>query len=735
MGKKQEEWKENNPAASKDQETAFSRCLAVLKLIRPAMDFLDHSLSALQDILPARNLQLSSNDSGQALTKLVDSEKRYGMLVKNVSTAVMLCELKFDYYGRPMDLIIRSVDRNCESLIGIRSRDLPLFAKEANVPELAQREMLAGFAEKVKNDSPRHLEVDLNQPGKVLALSVYHLNDGCLAVICRDKREYGEAETELKHFAEQWQDWVKQYAQTLQDRLAVFKKNAAEGHKTQIQLKKLSKVFMDSTDPIIIEDMQHTIVDLNVAAENVYGYCRDELIGRSVACLIPEDRRTYAIDLRRRCIGGETIHNWEGMRQDRCGAPHPALITAFVLKGNDGKPESIATIARNISSIKSIQHEIKQRARQLSRLSSEQTLAQQRERHRLARTLHDNLQQLLAGAKLKLEIFAAEHGTSDHANLKSALELVIESLKISRGLATELSPPVLFQQGLCHALRWLARQTRKNHNLTIDLTLDKRAEPEQEELKILLFESVRELLLNIVKHAEAKSAAVKLKYEHDRVKITVCDKGVGFNPQTLWKRSMENGGGFGLFNIRERLQLLGGTFQVESSIGQGTVATLTSPLKSSTYDSSKIKPSKVKMSFNAPSFEIPRSSFDQRGDKIRVMLVDDHAVMRDGLSAMLARHHDIEIAGEASNGEEAVGMAGRIRPDVILMDINMPKVDGIEATRRIHTEFSEIQIIGLSMYEADDQAELMAAAGAVGYLNKAGSSKALLRAIRDAAKS
>jgi PAS domain S-box-containing protein len=735
MGKKQEEWKQRKPATPEDRETAFSQYTAVLKLIRPAMELLGHSLDAFQDILPARKFSLSSNDSGQTLTKLADSEKRYGMLVKNTFTAVMLCKVQFDYYGKPVDLIINSVDRNFEALLSIRSQDLPLSAKDANAPELAHKELLAKFANSVKTDKPRHLEVSLGRLGKVLALSVYHLNDNCLVVVCRDKGQYREANVELAYFTKLLEDWLKQNVQALQDGLAGLKENTVRRRKAQTQLKKLSKVFMDSTDPIIIENMQHTIVDLNTAAENVYGYSHEELIGRSVTCLIPENRRTFAMDLRRRCIGGETIHDWEGVRQDRTGAPHPALITAFILRGNDGKPESIATIARNISSIKSMQHEIKQRARQLSRLSSEQTLAQQRERHRLAKTLHDNLQQLLAGAKLKLEIFAAEPLVRDHTNLKSALELVVESLKISRALATELSPPVLFQQGLANALSWLARQTHKNHGLTIDLTLDKRAEPEQEELKILLFESVRELLFNIVKHAETKSAAVELKYDHDRVKITVCDKGVGFNPQKLWGNTMENGGGFGLFNIRERLQLLGGTFQIKSRVGKGTAATLTSPLKSSTYNFSKVKPSKVKMSFKPPSFETPRPSFDQGRGKIRVMLVDDHAVMRDGLSAMLARHHDIEIAGEASNGEEAVGMVGRIRPDVILMDINMPKVDGIEATRRIHTEFSEIQIIGLSMYEADDQAELMAAAGAVGYLNKAGSSKALLRAIRDAAKS
>lgn len=111
-------------------------------------------------------------------------------------------------------------------------------------------------------------------------------------------------------------------------------------------------------------------------------------------------------------------------------------------------------------------------------------------------------------------------------------------------------------------------------------------------------------------------------------------------------------------------------------------------------------------------------------------LVDDHSVMREGLSRMLDTHSDIEVVAEASDGEEAVRRSRELIPDVILMDISMPNMDGIEATRIIHSELPHIRIIGLSMYDEDDQAKAMLDAGASAYRSKSGNKDRLLAAIR-----
>lgn len=117
---------------------------------------------------------------------------------------------------------------------------------------------------------------------------------------------------------------------------------------------------------------------------------------------------------------------------------------------------------------------------------------------------------------------------------------------------------------------------------------------------------------------------------------------------------------------------------------------------------------------------------------IRVMLVDDHAVVRSGLSAFLLAYEDLELVGEAADGIEAVAACGRVHPDVVLMDMVMPRMDGATATRAIRERFPDIQVIALTSFKEDNLVQDALRAGAIAYLLKNVSSDALARAIRAA---
>jgi two-component system, NarL family, nitrate/nitrite response regulator NarL len=116
--------------------------------------------------------------------------------------------------------------------------------------------------------------------------------------------------------------------------------------------------------------------------------------------------------------------------------------------------------------------------------------------------------------------------------------------------------------------------------------------------------------------------------------------------------------------------------------------------------------------------------------RIRVVLVDDHIVVRQGVAGLLKAEPDISIAGEASDGESAVALVRQVRPDVVLMDISMPGMNGIEATGIIHAEMPEVRVIGLSMFEEAERADAIRQAGAVNYLTKSGPAEELVAAIR-----
>jgi len=259
--------------------------------------------------------------------------------------------------------------------------------------------------------------------------------------------------------------------------------------------------------------------------------------------------------------------------------------------------------------------------------------------------------------------------------------------------------------------------------LFVDLEL-KESEPLPEDLKVLLFESVRELLFNVVKHANTRSAVVNLRHFDGSLQVTVSDQGVGFDP-TAMPAAGEEGAGFGLFSICERLELMGGTFEIGSSLGQGSRFVLTLPIAPSTVIESPPKGILV-----LPKAHLMPSGYPDPGRKIRVMLVDDHAVVRQGIANLLRDQPDIEVIGEAADGQEAVELAARLLPNVILMDISIPKLDGVEATRIIHNDWPEIRIIGLSMFEEADRARAMRDAGAVDYITKSGPAEELIHVIR-----
>ncbi len=117
---------------------------------------------------------------------------------------------------------------------------------------------------------------------------------------------------------------------------------------------------------------------------------------------------------------------------------------------------------------------------------------------------------------------------------------------------------------------------------------------------------------------------------------------------------------------------------------------------------------------------------------IRILVVDDHAVVRSGLSKFLMVNKDLELVGEASDGAEAIQMTGLHKPDVILMDLVMPGVDGISAAREIHKKYPQVKIIALTSFFEQDQVQGAIQAGAIGYLQKNVTAAELGNAIRSA---
>jgi PAS domain S-box-containing protein len=395
--------------------------------------------------------------------------------------------------------------------------------------------------------------------------------------------------------------------------------------------------------------------------------------------------------------------------------------------------------------------ELVQSQDRLRMLATELNLTEQRERKRLAGELHDYLAQLLVVCRLNLgHVRRAGLPPKADKTIKETEEVLNQALNYSRTLMAELSPPVLQEHGLPAGLKWLAEQMER-HGLKVTVDVGDAADillPQDSAM--LLYQSVRELLMNALKHAESQNVSVHLDRRDGNLRIEVHDDGVGFDlaaAAAATPTAMSSK--FGLFSLRERMRALGGWFHLESAPGKGTTATLALPLsggaasasetratseKSRTGESPDFQPLNFTPVPVAPLSPVPpfsRVAQDVHEEpRVRVLLVDDHAMVRQGLRSVLDSYADIEVVGEAWNGEEAVDAVEALQPAVVLMDINMPKLNGIEATARIKSRYPAITVIGLSVNAGGENEAAITKAGAALLLTKEAAVDELYQAIR-----
>jgi signal transduction histidine kinase/CheY-like chemotaxis protein len=369
---------------------------------------------------------------------------------------------------------------------------------------------------------------------------------------------------------------------------------------------------------------------------------------------------------------------------------------------------------------------LEQQAQELRQLTHELTDAEQRERKRLARILHDGLQQILMAVEITLTMLGMDNESEE---LEQARELVSEAVQISRSLAYELAPPVLYESTFTEALAWLARWFGEKHHFNVNVNIATDLPTLTENAKVFLFNAIRELLLNSVKHSGVQEAVVHCaKGGDDWWQIEVQDAGKGFNPVNLNTAYLHDEAdierGFGLLSIRERLISLGGSLEITSEPDTGAHFMIRFPVSAAEPDKSQPRTKARHEEADAPDLAARRE-----GRSVRILVVDDHRVVREALAAMLQRQTHFEVIGEAGDGAEAVELAEQLKPDVILMDITMPHMNGIEATRRIKEKHPTIYIVGLSLHDEADKAQAMRRAGATTYLQKETASKTLIETL------
>jgi PAS domain S-box-containing protein len=340
------------------------------------------------------------------------------------------------------------------------------------------------------------------------------------------------------------------------------------------------KTFVSQRDAIFLLDAINppTILDCNPAATEVFGYTRQEMVGRTMDFLHVDEtaQKEFQGYLYQTIAERGFVHLFEFQMRRKDRKVFPTEHSVIPLEDIQGNRIGWVSVVRDVTERKRADERVLTYQEQLRSLAAELSVSEERERRRIATELHDHISQTLAITKIKLGMAQKITSPSDWVgSLNEIGELIDQAIQYTRSLTFELSPPILYELGLEAAVEWLTEQIQEKHGIQIDFEDDRQPKPMNEEIRLTLFKATRELLINIVKHAQASKAKVSIWREDISIRIRVEDDGVGFS--TSEDKQLGKTTEFGLFNIRERIKYLGGEIEVESEPGRGTRVTLSAP--------------------------------------------------------------------------------------------------------------------------------------------------------------
>jgi PAS domain S-box-containing protein len=347
-----------------------------------------------------------------------------------------------------------------------------------------------------------------------------------------------------------------------------------ESKNAERELARVAAIVNSSRDAIVGKDLNGIVTSWNKGAERLFGYTSDEMVGKSITRLIPEDRIDEEARILTRLRRGEYIDHYETIRQRKDGTKLEISLTVSPVFDSRGRIIGASKIARDITEQRRTESAI--RSREIMKRLVE---AQEAERHRIARDLHDHLGQQLTALRLKLESIRAKcNGDASLAKEMDETQEYASRIDMDINyLAWELRPTELDQLGLGNALRSFVREWSKTYDIAAEFhtsrNLGDRLPPD---LETNLYRIVQEALNNILKHANALNVSVLLEKQGERVVLIIEDDGIGFVPDV--DRPKASGEGLGLIGMRERTALLGGVLEIESRPGEGTTVYARVPL-------------------------------------------------------------------------------------------------------------------------------------------------------------
>jgi two-component system, NarL family, sensor kinase len=394
--------------------------------------------------------------------------------------------------------------------------------------------------------------------------------------------------------------------------------------------------------------------------------------------------------------------------------------------------EALCAVATELTELVETNEALRVTESSLRQLSGRLLQLQDEERRRIARDLHDTTGQKIAALSMSLDRVARlldSKKPERQEALDEGREIVRMIGEEIRTLSYLLHPPLLDESGLGSAIRWYAEGFQKRSGIRLNVNISPDLGRLSNDVEMALFRVVQESLTNVHRYSGSPDAEIYVHDAPDAVKLEVIDHGKGI--QTGAARSKVEGIGslgVGIPGMRERIRQFGG--QLEVDFGRdGTRVCASIPLK------------KAKVAPPAAESEVIVSATPTNGDssvaasssdlRRRILIADDHEVMRRGVRGLLESHDEWAVCGEAFEGREVVVKSRELRPDLIIMDINMPGLTGIDAAQQIRKENPSAKILFFSVHESAQTVREVVNAGAQGYVAKSRAGHDLVDAVRN----
>ena len=345
--------------------------------------------------------------------------------------------------------------------------------------------------------------------------------------------------------------------------------------------------------------------------------------------------------------------------------------------------------------------------------------AMERERNRVAREFHDGLAQGLAEITLKANAIIESVTTLDPlwGPATALRDLTQRALEDVRRSLHDLMPTELEGKRLDEAVRLSLDELSSESGCETYLVSTGEFADLPDEVRVTVFRILQQALTNARRHAHATAVTVEL-HRHAELTLIIRDDGVGFEVPAQ-SPGVEVGGTFGLKIMRDRAASIGAELEVTSRPHSGTEVRFRLP-------EHPVKIARASLTAQTTPLATMRRI-------IRVLIVDDHAMLRESLADLLRHRDDIRVVGQAADGREALRAVQRQKPDIVLLDLDLPDMTGVQATSMIVERHPDTTVLLMSGFAHPDMIAQGLAAGARGYLDKSTSLEPMLRAIRSAA--